>query len=66
MPKPISEDPKLPKPPWIRVRLRSQPEGAYEQTRDLLRRKRLNTVCVEASCPNVGECWSQRHGHVPG
>jgi lipoic acid synthetase len=46
------------------VRLRSRPEGAYERTRALLRRKRLHTVCEEAACPNVGECWANRHATV--
>ena len=30
-------------------------------TRDLMRRKRLNTVCEQAACPNIGECWAQKH-----
>jgi lipoic acid synthetase len=49
------------KPPWIRVRLRSRPEGAFSHTRELVRRKRLHTVCEEAACPNVGECWARGH-----
>ncbi len=53
--------PTLRKPPWIRVRLRSRPEGAFLDTRALMRRKRLNTVCEEAACPNIGECWAQKH-----
>ena len=52
------------KPPWIRVRLRSRPEGAFEETRALMRRKRLHTVCEEAACPNIGECWANRHATV--
>jgi len=52
------------KPPWIRVRLRSRPERGFEQTRALMRRKRLHTVCEEASCPNIGECWANRHATV--
>jgi lipoic acid synthetase len=59
-----AEQQVLRKPPWIRVRLRSRPEGAYERTRALLRRKRLHTVCEEAACPNVGECWANRHATV--
>ncbi len=59
-----AERPALAKPPWIRVRLRSQPQGAYAQTRELLRRKRLNSVCEEAACPNIGECWARRHATV--
>jgi len=58
------ERPALPRPPWIRVRLRSQPQGAYVQTRELLRRKRLNSVCEEAACPNIGECWARRQATV--
>ncbi len=52
------------KRPWIRVRLRSRPEGEYERTRALLRRKQLHTVCEEAACPNIGECWANRHATV--
>ncbi len=47
------------KPAWIRVKAPTS-EG-YKQTRDLLRENRLSTVCEEAGCPNVGECWSQGH-----
>ncbi len=50
------------KPPWLRVRLRETPE--FVQTRDLLRRLSLGTVCEEAACPNRHECWSQRHATV--
>lgn len=43
------------RPPWIRVRA---PGGeTYEQLRKLMRSKALNTVCEEARCPNMGECW---------
>jgi lipoic acid synthetase len=47
------------KPAWIRVKAPSHP--VYFETRDLMRRKNLVTVCEEAACPNIGECWSQRH-----
>ncbi|MEM7718537.1 MAG: lipoyl synthase [Pseudomonadota bacterium] len=47
------------KPEWIRVRAPSG-EG-YENTREIMRTHRLTTVCEEAGCPNVGECWSQGH-----
>ncbi|MEL6962751.1 MAG: lipoyl synthase [Pseudomonadota bacterium] len=50
------------KPPWIRVRAPSS-EG-YHTTRKLMRAKSLNTVCEEAACPNIGECWSQGHATV--
>jgi len=47
------------KPDWIRVRA---PGGAaYNETRRIMRDNRLTTVCEEAGCPNVGECWSQGH-----
>ena len=47
------------KPAWIRVKAPNHP--IYRETRDLMRENRLVTVCEEAACPNVGECWSQRH-----
>ena len=47
------------KPAWIRVKAPTHP--IYAETRDLMRRNRLVTVCEEAACPNIGECWSQRH-----
>jgi len=47
------------KPAWIRVRAPSGP--VYEETRQIMRSKNLVTVCEEAACPNLGECWSQRH-----
>ncbi|MGV6848258.1 MAG: lipoyl synthase [Marinibacterium sp.] len=47
------------KPDWIRVRA---PGGAgYAQTRAILRDNALSTVCEEAGCPNVGECWNKGH-----
>ncbi len=50
------------KPPWLRVRLVETPE--FRETRDLLRHLKLGTVCEEAACPNLHECWSQRHATV--
>ncbi len=47
------------KPDWIRVRAPNHP--IYHETRNLMRENRLVTVCEEAACPNIGECWSQRH-----
>jgi lipoic acid synthetase len=47
------------KPDWIRVK--APTSSGYRATRDLLREHRLSTVCEEAGCPNVGECWSQGH-----
>lgn len=56
---PESERPKERKPPWLRVRVPLSPE--LDQTRGIIRRGRLHTVCEEAACPNLGECWSSRH-----
>ena len=55
--RPDQEQPK--KPSWIRVKAPTS-EG-YKQTRDILKSEKLVTVCEEAGCPNVGECWSQGH-----
>jgi lipoic acid synthetase len=53
------DNPISKKPDWIRVRA---PSGSvYEETRQIMRSKHLVTVCEEAACPNLGECWSQRH-----
>ena len=51
--------PSLRKPDWIRVRAPNHP--TYHETRALMRENGLVTVCEEAACPNIGECWSQRH-----
>jgi lipoic acid synthetase len=53
------ENPIQRKPDWIRVKAPTSP--VYRETRDLMRANRLTTVCEEAACPNIGECWSQRH-----
>jgi lipoic acid synthetase len=50
------------KPPWLRVRLSNSP--AVHETRKLMRRLSLNTVCEEAACPNLGECWAKKHATV--
>ena len=54
-----ADNPQPKKPSWIRVKAPTS-EG-YKATRDILREKKLVTVCEEAGCPNVGECWSQGH-----
>ena len=54
-----ADTPVLRKPDWIRVKAPSG-EG-YLRTRGIMRENRLTTVCEEAGCPNVGECWSQGH-----
>jgi lipoyl synthase len=50
------------KPPWIRVKAPTSP--GYHATRRLMRAKGLHTVCEEAACPNIGECWAQGHATV--
>jgi lipoic acid synthetase len=51
-------DPAVRKPSWLRVKA---PGGAnYAQVRHVMRELRLHTVCEEAHCPNVGECWEHR------
>ncbi len=50
------------KPDWIRVRAPTSP--AFGETRELMRRLNLNTVCEEAACPNIGECWKNKHATV--
>src|SRR5216683_3988078 len=47
------------KPPWIRVKAPGSPE--YHATRRLMRELQLHTVCEEAACPNIGECWKEKH-----
>jgi lipoic acid synthetase len=47
------------KPDWIRVRAPVSPE--YHETRRIVREHNLHTVCEEAACPNIGECWAKRH-----
>ena len=50
------------KPDWIRVKA---PVGkVFQETRALMRELSLNTVCEEAACPNIGECWSKKHATV--
>ncbi len=58
----LPDSPVLPKPPWLRVRAPGSPE--YQATRRLMREQQLNTVCEEAACPNIGECWKQKHATV--
>jgi lipoyl synthase len=53
------DNPIARKPDWLRVRAPVSAE--YQATRRLMREWRLNTVCEEAACPNIGECWKERH-----
>jgi lipoic acid synthetase len=47
------------KPDWLRVR--APTSEAFAETRRLVRRLALTTVCEEAACPNIGECWQKKH-----
>src|ERR687890_2872171 len=49
----------LKKPDWIRVKAPVSP--GYLATRDIVRAHNLHTVCEEAGCPNIGECWEKKH-----
>jgi lipoic acid synthetase len=49
----------LPKPAWIRVKAPASP--GYFATQKIMRDNGLHTVCEEAGCPNIGECWEKRH-----
>ena len=50
------------KPDWIRVK--APTSKGYAETRKLMRDLKLNTVCEEAACPNIGECWTKKHATV--
>ncbi len=53
------DSPVLRKPAWIRVKAPGSP--VFRETRKVVRDNGLVTVCEEAGCPNLGECWSKRH-----
>ena len=53
------DQPVARKPPWIRVKAPGSP--VYSETLSLVRELKLSTVCEEARCPNIGECWDKRH-----
>jgi lipoyl synthase len=53
------DSPILRKPDWIRVK--APGSKGYAETSRIVREHGLHTVCVEASCPNIGECWEQKH-----
>jgi len=53
------DTPVLKKPDWIRVR--APVSRAYAQTQEIVREHKLVTVCEEAGCPNIGECWEKKH-----
>jgi lipoic acid synthetase len=49
----------LKKPDWIRVKAPGSP--VYRETEEIVRANKVVTVCEEAGCPNIGECWSKKH-----
>ena len=53
------DQPVLKKPDWIRVKAPSQP--GFQETLGIVRQHGLVTVCEEAGCPNIGECWDKKH-----
>jgi lipoic acid synthetase len=53
------DTPLLRKPDWIRVKAPGSP--VFHETQKIVRENRLVTVCEEAGCPNIGECWSKKH-----
>jgi lipoyl synthase len=53
------DSPVLPKPDWIRVK--APVSAGYFATQKLMRENALHTVCEEAGCPNIGECWEKKH-----
>jgi len=54
-----SSNPLVKKPPWIRVKAPSS--KFFKLTNEILKRNKLVTVCEEASCPNISECWEKKH-----
>ncbi len=58
----LPDTPVLPRPRWIRVR--APGAETFDATRAIVRKHRLHTVCDEAACPNIGECWSERHATI--
>jgi lipoic acid synthetase len=56
------DTPTQQKPSWIRVK--APTSKTFMETKALMRKYNLNTVCEEAACPNIGECWEQKHATV--
>ena len=54
-----SDTPVLTKPDWIRVK--APVSRGFAETQAIVRANKLNTVCEEAGCPNIGECWEKKH-----
>jgi lipoic acid synthetase len=59
---PESRPARVRKPDWIRVK--APTSKGFNETRKLMRDLNLNTVCEEAACPNIGECWTKKHATV--
>lgn len=59
---PLARPERSRKPDWIRVK--APTSTGFAQTKALMRSKNLATVCEEAACPNIGECWSRKHATV--
>ena len=53
---------ELKRPNWIRVK--APVSKGYQNTKNLIDDLKLNTVCEEAACPNIGECWEKKHTTV--
>jgi len=56
------DSPILKKPEWLRVK--APGSSGYNATRQIVRDAKLHTVCEEAACPNIGECWSKNHATI--
>ncbi len=59
---PLGQVPRARKPDWIRVK--APTSVGFAETKALMRRLKLATVCEEAACPNIGECWTKKHATV--
>lgn len=53
------DNPSPRKPKWIRVK--APTSAVFGEVQTMMRSKKMHTVCEEASCPNIGECWQRRH-----
>jgi lipoic acid synthetase len=60
--RPAAETVRTRKPDWIRVK--APTSLGFAETKQLMRRLNLATVCEEAACPNIGECWTKKHATV--
>ncbi len=56
------DSPVLKKPDWLRVR--APGSSGYMDTQKIVREAKLHTVCEEAACPNIGECWAKNHATI--